>query len=305
VVVFRKYGLGADQVLEIELVNADGEIITANECQNTDYFWAMRGGGGSTYGVVLTYTMKAMPTVKTVKYRGYVNGWDQLAQLHQQWNTIASLGGSGYIDGYPAQDKRVKWSVTMPNATEKELRDVIEPIVNTFGGRRISRSDPNDNEDEVKEKRSLDVHEVHEGVYTAYETFAEADKSGLHTRSEESIASPFPGMGTSKILASWLWTAEDVNNPKIRDALRNALDADTQLLNDATFGVGTHNPPFIRGGGNAVNPAFRTAIMRPAAELQWKGNDLKMLEKKKADALRFGAALRNIRPSGGTYANEV
>jgi FAD/FMN-containing dehydrogenase len=38
-----KYGLGADMVLEIELVTADGEIITANECQNQDYFWAMRG----------------------------------------------------------------------------------------------------------------------------------------------------------------------------------------------------------------------------------------------------------------------
>jgi FAD/FMN-containing dehydrogenase len=38
-----KYGLGADMVLEIELINAAGEQITANECQNQDYFWAMRG----------------------------------------------------------------------------------------------------------------------------------------------------------------------------------------------------------------------------------------------------------------------
>lgn len=45
----ERYGLGADMVAEIELVNAAGEIITANECQNQDYFWAMRGGGGSTY----------------------------------------------------------------------------------------------------------------------------------------------------------------------------------------------------------------------------------------------------------------
>lgn len=38
-----KYGLGADMVLQIELVTAEGEIITANECQNEEYFWAMRG----------------------------------------------------------------------------------------------------------------------------------------------------------------------------------------------------------------------------------------------------------------------
>jgi len=38
-----KYGLGADLVLQIELINAAGEYLIANECQNTDYFWAMRG----------------------------------------------------------------------------------------------------------------------------------------------------------------------------------------------------------------------------------------------------------------------
>jgi FAD/FMN-containing dehydrogenase len=37
------YGLGADQVYEIEMVTPAGEIVTANECVNTDLFWAVRG----------------------------------------------------------------------------------------------------------------------------------------------------------------------------------------------------------------------------------------------------------------------
>jgi FAD/FMN-containing dehydrogenase len=37
------YGLAADQVLEIEMVTPDGKVITANECQHWDLFWAMRG----------------------------------------------------------------------------------------------------------------------------------------------------------------------------------------------------------------------------------------------------------------------
>jgi FAD/FMN-containing dehydrogenase len=37
------YGLGADQVLEIEMVTPSGEVLVVNECQNTDLFWAMRG----------------------------------------------------------------------------------------------------------------------------------------------------------------------------------------------------------------------------------------------------------------------
>jgi FAD/FMN-containing dehydrogenase len=42
-----KYGYGADMVLQIELVTASGDIITANECQNQEYFWAMRGVSNS------------------------------------------------------------------------------------------------------------------------------------------------------------------------------------------------------------------------------------------------------------------
>jgi FAD/FMN-containing dehydrogenase len=38
-----KHGLAADQVLEMEIVTPAGEILTLNECQNTDLFWALRG----------------------------------------------------------------------------------------------------------------------------------------------------------------------------------------------------------------------------------------------------------------------
>jgi len=40
------YGLASDLVLEMEVVTPSGEIVTANECQNTDLFWAMRGVSG-------------------------------------------------------------------------------------------------------------------------------------------------------------------------------------------------------------------------------------------------------------------
>lgn len=36
-------GMGADQVLELEIVTADGKLLVANECTNKDLFWAVRG----------------------------------------------------------------------------------------------------------------------------------------------------------------------------------------------------------------------------------------------------------------------
>ncbi|KAI9793346.1 MAG: hypothetical protein M1816_000238 [Peltula sp. TS41687] len=53
------YGLGADQTLEFEVVTADGKLLTASPRQNRDLYWALSGGGGGTYGVVISLTSKA------------------------------------------------------------------------------------------------------------------------------------------------------------------------------------------------------------------------------------------------------
>ncbi|KAI1111673.1 FAD-binding domain-containing protein [Nemania sp. NC0429] len=60
-----KYGLSADQVLEWEVVTGTGEIITATATQNEDLFWALRGGGGGTFGIVSALTVKAFPDAST------------------------------------------------------------------------------------------------------------------------------------------------------------------------------------------------------------------------------------------------
>ncbi|GAD93892.1 conserved hypothetical protein [Paecilomyces variotii No. 5] len=56
------FGLATDQVLEYKVVLASGELVTANACQYQDLFTALRGGGGGTYGVVVSATIKAYPT---------------------------------------------------------------------------------------------------------------------------------------------------------------------------------------------------------------------------------------------------
>jgi FAD/FMN-containing dehydrogenase len=43
------FGMGADNVIQFEIVTADGQLLVANECQNTDLFWAVRGV--STYSI--------------------------------------------------------------------------------------------------------------------------------------------------------------------------------------------------------------------------------------------------------------
>jgi hypothetical protein len=60
----RKYGLTIDNLLEADMVLADGSFVTVNKDQNTDLFWAIRGGGGN-FGIVTAFKFQAHP-VKTV-----------------------------------------------------------------------------------------------------------------------------------------------------------------------------------------------------------------------------------------------
>ncbi|KAE9378306.1 FAD/FMN-containing isoamyl alcohol oxidase-like protein MreA, partial [Stipitochalara longipes BDJ] len=52
------YGLGADNVLEWEVVTTEGKYVTATLTENQDLYWALSCGGGGTYGVVLSLTAK-------------------------------------------------------------------------------------------------------------------------------------------------------------------------------------------------------------------------------------------------------
>lgn len=60
----KKFGTGAAGILEAEVITADGHILVANACQNTDLFWALKGGGGGTYGVVSRITLETHPLPK-------------------------------------------------------------------------------------------------------------------------------------------------------------------------------------------------------------------------------------------------
>ncbi|KAB5588741.1 hypothetical protein CTheo_7818 [Ceratobasidium theobromae] len=65
------YGMGVDNVLQFTVVKASGQVVIANGCQNKDLFWALRGGGGSTWGVTLDVTYKTHPALSSAVALGF------------------------------------------------------------------------------------------------------------------------------------------------------------------------------------------------------------------------------------------
>lgn len=97
--------MGADNLLEATIVTPPGEILIANPCQNPDLFFAIRGGGGGTYGVVLSAVVKAYPSPKTTKQSFAIGSnspnttkqfYALMGEIHAEMPRLKAGGMAGY-----------------------------------------------------------------------------------------------------------------------------------------------------------------------------------------------------------------
>jgi FAD/FMN-containing dehydrogenase len=86
----KNYGLAAAALLEAEVVTADGAVRIANACTHPDLFWAIKGGGGGSLGVVTTVTLR---TRELPDYFGGVFGTIQAKSDAAYRNLIARIVG--------------------------------------------------------------------------------------------------------------------------------------------------------------------------------------------------------------------
>jgi hypothetical protein len=70
----REYGIGIDNVVDFDVVLANGTLVKADACTNPDLFWALRGGGGGTFGAVVHIHYKAHPKTNVIDLSWFLLG---------------------------------------------------------------------------------------------------------------------------------------------------------------------------------------------------------------------------------------
>jgi FAD/FMN-containing dehydrogenase len=83
------WGPGVASVEAIEIVNAQGKVITASATENPDYFWAARGCGPGFFGVALRYHLKLHPLPQAIMSSVYYYPYEHLVQLAKWLDQLA------------------------------------------------------------------------------------------------------------------------------------------------------------------------------------------------------------------------
>ncbi|MBE3043183.1 FAD-binding oxidoreductase, partial [Candidatus Bathyarchaeota archaeon] len=114
-----KLGLAADQVLSIDVVLPNGRFVTCDEEENSDLFWALRGGGGGTFGVVTGMTVKVHPKMKFAGVTWNVNFpanqsdifWAGVEAYWRGFPEYAAEGTYGYSTIMAIPDQGFMWTM--------------------------------------------------------------------------------------------------------------------------------------------------------------------------------------------------
>jgi hypothetical protein len=129
----NRFGLGVDNILEMEVVLPSGEIVITNSNSYPDLFWAMRGGGGSTFGIVTKMTYKTYPAESQNGLRvvftpgssgpeGFLKGMAYLMSLTPEFVDAGMVG-------YPIMwNNRYDCLFTMSGKEWPEINEFITPV---------------------------------------------------------------------------------------------------------------------------------------------------------------------------------
>jgi len=278
------YGLGADQALEWEVVTADGQYLVATPTQYSDLYWALSGGGGGTYAVVLSLTAKAHRD-------GVVGGasisfssqgisqatyWDAIGYWLPLVTKLSDAGGASSVFTITSEAFNLG-PYTSDGKSVAEVKAELKPFVVELDKRNMTYS---------YNVTSLPGFLQHFTTYLG--------------------PLPYGQYGTGEILGSRLIPQSLVasDNAALTSALRNITDAG--FLIDGLTQTPTHAAASNTAASNAVLPAWRVSAAHIVVSIAWNYTAPWASNVAREDEITHVIVpqLEDITPDSGTYLNE-
>ncbi|GME51418.1 hypothetical protein ZTR_07060 [Neofusicoccum parvum] len=285
-----QYGMAADQVLALEVVLPNGEFVSVDENHSPDLFWALRGGGGSTYGIVTSLVIRAYPKlpVSTLTYSfstsvsvsntTFWNGIDAF------FATFPSYADAGMYTYYTLSCTNITaCSLTVNplwanNMTSIQLQTFNAPFFTQLNSLGISVESP--------------VYSDYSGVLPAFEA-------------------TFPA--STEIVGTWTYHTGSRLFPRTNWANASALAAQTAAIRTAVLSADMTIGYNIRAAANAavsqdnaVNPAWRATLCHALLGAAWSADATPTAIA--AASRRLTAQLqgwRDASPGAGAYMSEA
>lgn len=93
--MLRKFGLSVDNIIDAKIVDVNGRVLD-RASMGEDLFWAIRGGGGASFGVILAYKIKLVPVPATVTvFRVEKTLEENATELVYRWQDVAPVTDNG------------------------------------------------------------------------------------------------------------------------------------------------------------------------------------------------------------------
>ncbi|KAI2716241.1 CAZyme family AA7 [Penicillium roqueforti] len=279
------YGLAADQVLALEVVLANGRFVTVTKESNPDLFWALRGGGGGTYGVVTSIISRVYPKVGvTLSTFSFSTGENISVDTF-------FAGVRSYLERFPTHADAGTYAYfwVLPTGT-----DAFTFIMNPF----FAVNHTVDQFNTLVKPWYDDLQELGIAIQpntTYYDNYYDAWMAGFPL---ESVASPTMMTG-SRLFPRANWATPTSFNATFA-ALRSTLTDGFALL---AFNLKAE----LQEGftPNSANPAFRQAVMHAITSTSWTDTasdaDIKVKMEGLTDAV---GKWRAVCPDSGAYMSE-
>ncbi|KAI0010208.1 FAD binding domain protein [Xylariaceae sp. FL0662B] len=285
------YGMGSDQTLEWEVVTADGKHLVASPTQNADLYWALSGGGGGTYGVVISVT------VKTFK-EGVVGGaglsfnktgisdktfWEAITEFHASLPAIVDTGATIV---YSLTNTSFEITpLTSPGSSKDKVSALLQPFLSKL------------------KKLGVPVTLSVTSFPTYFEHFAHY--LGPFPEGNPIINIVDVSLGGRLIPRSVVQNAS--SNAAFTEAMKLSVHPGGGFVTGGVALNAAHSVAGNKPSSNAVLPAWRDTIVQVLAFAPWDFAGA-VAANKAADNYLLDAtvpALTALAPDGGAYLNEA